>query len=257
MATFGEIIYSVSDLLKLSADDSFYTEEHILFLASKMRSLLIERKYRGSRNSVYKEMPDENKQRICLNLEPAADLEDTCTGNWQRSIETIPSLVNGTGMSVYPINNLIGSNITFIPAVRMPYVGYNRWLKNILYCSKASNGHMYFHSDNPQFMLLDKIEAEGIFEDPVAAAGLSCEDNASDEPCDIMDKEFPLEDALVMSCIEMVVQELIGSRYAPEDNRNNAKDDFGGGNVGSNRTNTPAENSLYAYRNQKADKEEE
>ena len=53
MATFGEIIYMTLDLLKERADDAYYTEEHIIFLASKMRSLLLERKYKNSNRTSF------------------------------------------------------------------------------------------------------------------------------------------------------------------------------------------------------------
>lgn len=250
MATFGQIIYMVSDLLKESTDDSFYTEEHILFIANKMRSLLLERKYRGSRNQAFKEMPEENKQRICIDLIPADDLDGTCSGSWLRSTEKIPELVNGTVMDIYPVNNLLFTNISYIAPERMPYVGYNRWLKNILYASKASNGYLYLHGNNPQFMLMEKVEAEGVFEDTDKAAALSCgAGDGEGAVCDYMDKTFPLEDALVMNCIELVVQELVGARYSPEDQVNNAKDDFGDNRIAQTRAAMPAERSAYAYRN--------
>lgn len=41
MKTWREIIYMILDLLKQSSDDSYYTEEHVLFLASKMRSAIL------------------------------------------------------------------------------------------------------------------------------------------------------------------------------------------------------------------------
>mgnify|MGYP007131985055 CR=1 FL=1 len=65
----------------------------------------------------------------------------------------------------------------------------------------------------------------GIFENPEEVAKLSCEDN-EEESCDILDKDFPLEEALVPVLIELCVKELSGAVYRPEDNRNNASDDL-------------------------------
>lgn len=39
--TYREAIYAILDLLKQSSDDSYYTEEHALFLVSKMRAAIL------------------------------------------------------------------------------------------------------------------------------------------------------------------------------------------------------------------------
>ena len=90
MATFAEIVYSCLDILKERTDDAYYTEEHIIFLASKMRALLLERKYRGSRNGAFAPMSEENKQEICIDVEPASLAPEGCTGLWLRSVNEVP-----------------------------------------------------------------------------------------------------------------------------------------------------------------------
>ena len=225
MATFREMVYMVNDLLKLNSDDSFYTEEHILFLLSKMRSLLLMRNYTQTRNSTFSPLSEQNKQEICLDLETADMLAYGCAGNWLRSVHKLPEQLDISTLSVYPVNSMLHSTIRFIPEERMPYVGYNKWLKNIIYCSKAGDGHLYMHGRDSQFLFLEKVKASGIFADPEEAAKYSC-DPDGEGGCEIMDQNFPLEEAMVPSCIEMVVQELSGSRFAPKDNKNNAKDDL-------------------------------
>ena len=44
MSTYRELIYMSKDLLKLKSDDSYYTNEHILFLLDKVRAVLLEQK---------------------------------------------------------------------------------------------------------------------------------------------------------------------------------------------------------------------
>ena len=44
--------------------------------------------------------------------------------------------------------------------------------------------------------------------------------------CDTLDKVFPIEEALVPPLVELVVKELTGSIYKPNDENNNAKDDL-------------------------------
>ena len=225
MATYAEIVYSILDLLKAQSDDAFFTEEHIIFLANKMRALLLERKYRNARNQTFSEMSDEDTQMICLNLEPADLLPNGCSGNWLRSKEEVPKMLDSYEPKISTVGDMLQSMVTYIPIERIPYVGYNKWLRNIIYAAKSGNGHLYLTSSNPQFSYLKQIQLTAAFSDPQDAVGLSC-DNGDGEngPCDIMDMEFPLEDALIPSCIEMVLQELIRPVYAPIDKYNDAHD---------------------------------
>jgi hypothetical protein len=216
------------DLLRERSDDSFYTEEHILFLVSKMRALLLERKYKATRNSSYTMMSEANRQQICLDLEPAELLPNGCEGLWLKSTAKVPDSLSMSEPRVSVVNDLLHSVVNYIPAERMPYVGHNKWLQNIIYAARSNDGYLYLNSVNPQFINLEKIQMSGIFRDPEEAAKYSCDSNGESQTCDVMDMEFPLEDALIPQCIEMVVQELAGPRYAPEDNVNNDKDDLAG-----------------------------
>lgn len=225
MATFREIVYMVLDILKEVSDDSYYTEEHVLFLASKYRALIIERKYSQSRNSSFNEPSDENMQTICLDLEPEELLPQNCGGLWLKSTEKIPDIINVGTPKLSTVNDMLHSMVTYIPYERMPFVGYNKWLKNIIYAAKSSDGYLYLQSNNPQFIYLQHLKMEAMFSDAEAAAELAC-DPEDGTKCDVLDQNFPLEAALIPQCIEMVVQELVGSRYAPQDKENNAKDDL-------------------------------
>lgn len=242
MATFAEIVYSCLDILKERTDDAYYTEEHIIFLASKMRALLLERKYRGSRNGAFAPMSEENKQEICIDIEPASLVPEGCTGLWLRSVNEVPDTVGGSVPSAYTVSDMIHGQVTFIPQERIPYVGHNKWLKHIIYAAKSNDGHIYLTSSNPQAIYLNKIKVSGVFSNPAEAAKLSCNEDGI-VGCDILKAEFPLEEALIPSCIELVIQELIGSRYAPEDKDNDAKDGLGDAAVINNKASNPVEKS--------------
>lgn len=56
----------------------------------------------------------------------------------------------------------------------------------------------------------------GIFEDPESVEELEC-NRDNDSPCDILDKNFPIEEALVPTLIELCVKELSGFVYNPDD----------------------------------------
>lgn len=224
----------VLDSLKATSDDAFYNEEHVLFLLGRVRSLLLLRKYNAERRyasspavSPATDISYQNYQNICLQLESTDLLPNSCGGEgWLRSNIKIPTLMGIGHTAAFPINYMISERVTFIPAERMPFVGYNRWLQSIIYVAQGFDGYIYVRSANPQFKYLKSIRLRGIFEDAEAAAAVQCTEDGVPVPCDILDAEFPLEDGLLASCIELVVQELKGSLYAPMDKQNNAEDDL-------------------------------
>jgi len=238
MANYAEVVSMVLDLLKERSNDSYYTEEHVIFLASKMRALLLRRKIRGSRNKSYEVQARDNMQQICLHVEPAAILPDGCDGLWLKSTEKIPELLDEQSPVVYAVSDLIRTTLTYIPRERMPYVGYNKWLKNIIYVSRSSDGYMYLQGGNSQFAYLEDIKFEAVFENAEEASKLACDGDGS-ASCDIFSQRFPLDDALLPTLIEMVVQELAGPRYALDDMKNNDRDDLSNA-AAHTRTASPA-----------------
>ena len=221
--TYREIAYMCLDQLKVASDDSYYTIDHILFLISKIRALLLKQTY----SNIKKEIPQSNYQTICLDLMqvPAITGEPCEGGTYLRSKEKVPSTMTiGTNI-VYPIDFYQGTHITYVSRERMRYVGTNKWLKNVIYTSKGPDGYLYFKSSNPQFLYLKKVKMTGIFEDPNKAAELECDSNNNLE-CDVLDREFPLEEGLVASVIELVIKYLSGAVYRPKDQENDANDDL-------------------------------
>lgn len=239
MATYGEMIYSVLDELKEHSDDAYYTEEHVLFFLKHMRSLLLDKRYKTTRNGVHNAVSAEDQQQICLKVQPSDVITSQCEGAWLRSDEPIPDLIDIDGGVACTGHDLLPTMVTFIPQERMRYVGHNKWLRNIIYAAKSADGHLYLHSNNPQFVFLEMVGLTGIFSDPEKAELMSHDVMMNGlEGFDIMSRRFPLQSALVPQCVEMVVQELIGSRYAPEDKKNDAKDNLSDAGV---TTRTPSD----------------
>ena len=220
MSTYKELIYMCLDELKLYSDDALYTEEHVMFLLGKYRTLLLKQRY----SDVKKQIPESNYQTICLDLieVPAISGEPCEGGSYLRSKEKIPFLMKIGIPRVYPIDYYQGE-ITYVSRERMKYVGHNKYLQNIIYCSLGPDNYLYFKSINPQYLYLEKARMTGIFEDAVAASELQCKE---DKACDILDREFPMESALVPPMIELVVKELLGAEYRPEDSNNDSSDDL-------------------------------
>lgn len=218
MSTFREVIYMCSDQLKLSSDDAFFTNDHILYLIKKYRGLLLDQRYKDIR----KEIPLSNYQTICLDLEKDNSLSYCGRDTLLKSAEVIPNLLTVGNVQVYPVD-YYNSEITYVSKERMKYVGHNKWLQNIIYCSLAPNNYLYLKSSNPQFKYLKKIKMTGIFEDIEEVEKLKCE---NDTTCDILDSRFPLEEALIPQLIEVVVKFMTSGLYKPEDTENNASDDM-------------------------------
>ena len=223
MSTYKELTYMVLDELKLYSDDASYTEEHVMFLLDKYRTFLLKQRY----SDVKKQIPESNYQTICLDLieVPAISGEPCEGGSYLRSKEKIPFLMKIGNPKVYPVDYYQGE-ITYVSRERMRYVGYNKYLRNIIYASIGPDNYLYFKSFNPQYLYLEKARVTGIFEDPQAASELQCPDKNGNTVCDVLDKAFPIEDALIPPMIELVVKELLGAEYRPKDESNDAKDEL-------------------------------
>lgn len=221
MSTYRELVYLILDELKMTSDDSTFNDEHVMFLLSKYRGFILKQQYKD----IKKEIPESNYQTVCIDLIPVSAITGIpCEGGeYLRSTKKIPSLMSLVSPSIYPEDYYQG-NITLISRDRMKYVGNNRWLQNIIYASIGPDNYLYMKSSNPQYIYLEKVRLTGIFEDPDKASELSCDKENAE--CDPMDTDFPLEEALIPQVVELVLKELSGYLYKPEDNINNASDDL-------------------------------
>ena len=220
---YKDIVYMVLDEIKSTSDDAFFTEEHVLLLVNNYRNFILKQRY----SDIKKPIPESNYQTICLNLiqVPAVAGVPCGGGTFLRSKEKVPFMMKIGTPKVYPINYYLGE-ITYVSRERMRYVGYNKYLQNIIYASLGPDNYLYLQSSNPQYLYLEKIRLTGIFENIESVSDLLCDDSGDSINCDIMDKTFPIEDALVPPIIELVVKELLGAEYLPKDETNDAKDEL-------------------------------
>lgn len=223
-----EIVYMVLDLAKAAtSDDSFWTEDHIIFLLKKYRSFLIKKEQEKQRATT--DIASEFEyQQICLDLEkiPAIDGEPCTGGYYLRTTKKIPKILEDNQPRVYPIDFYQGINISYVPRDRMRYVGTNKFLQNIIYVSLGPDLHLYLNSSNPQFLYLKKLRMSAVFEDFDEMANYLCDDDGSSMVCDVMDEVFPIREYLVPTLMELVVKELTSAKYQPVDDKNNASDDM-------------------------------
>lgn len=229
MVKYKEIVSMVLDMLKITSDDSVFTEEHIIFLAGRYRSFLLKQRYSSD---LKKQIPESNYQTLCLNLELVEAIEGfPCIGGFYlRSTEKVPDTLPFGTTRLYTSGSYYNGEITFVTKDRFKYVGNNKWMQNIIYATLDPSGRIYLTSKNPQFKYLEGscIKFTGVFENAEEASKLACCDDseATTDECDILDKDFPLEDALISPLIELVAKELSPSVAAPEDAKNNANDEL-------------------------------
>ena len=228
MAKYKEIVSMVLDALKITSDDSIFTEGHIIFLAGRYRSFLLKQRYYSD---LKKQIPESNYQTLCLSLEKAEAIEGLpCEGGYYlRTTEPVPALLPFGNTRFYTSASYFKGDITMVSKDRFKYVGDNKYMQNILYATLGPDSHVYLTSSNPQFLYLegdDKLKVTGIFEDSEKASDLECDNQGNPETCDILDREFPMEDALVAPLLELVTKELSPSIAAPEDRENDANDNL-------------------------------
>lgn len=219
MKTYRELVYLVLDEIKTSSDDAFYTEDHVISLLREYRALILKQRY----GDIRKEIPSENYQTICLCLEPKEGIAGfPCEGTYLKSTVKVPNTIPIGISKVYPTDYFAGE-IALVNRDRFKYVGHDEWLQNIIYATIGPDNYLWFKSENPQYEYLDHIRMTAVFNDPEEAYALECEDS---NHCDILDRDFPLEEALIPPVIELVVKELLGASYRPKDPENNATDDL-------------------------------
>lgn len=217
MSTYRELIYMSKDLLKLKSDDSYYTNEHILFLLDKVRAVILEQKYNKNNSKI----EDSNTQTICVELESKLLVDNIlCSGKVLVSKDKLPSTII-TSPIVYTISPFVNNEITYVTPDRFKYVGYNKWLNSIIYSTEFNN-YLYIKSSNPNFLELTSVEIKGIFADTLAAYRMI--DDCTDY--NYLDKEYPIEESLKSLLIKTVVEILSIGLYKPADDVNNAKDDL-------------------------------
>ena len=219
--TLREIVFICMDEIKLHSDDSFYTEDHLVFLLNKYRSFVLKKELEKEN----KQLSSSNGQTICLDLIEIRDENNPCGESMLRTEQKIPNLVNDCKVSLYPVNYFEGDHIIYTTMERMRYTTYNKWTKNLIYAAKGPDDYLYIKSSNPQYLYLEKLRMKAIFEDFESAAQYACDEDGDKLQCDILDMKFPIENALVPIVIELVVKELLGVKYQPRDTHNNASDD--------------------------------
>lgn len=220
--TLRELVFMCMDEAKLNSDDSFFTEDHIIFLLNKFRSLILKKEL--EKGNV--RLGSANSQTIWLNLVEVMDMENPCGGSILRSENKIPEIISDTAVTLYPIDYFEGDHIIYTTMERIRFTSYNKWTKNLIYAAKGPDNYLYIKSSNPQYLYMEKLKMKAIFSDFEQASEYACDNCGEECCCDKLDMKFPLEGSMIPILIEAVVKELVGASYRPKDSTNNANDDL-------------------------------
>lgn len=220
MSTYREIVHMALDELKMVVDDSYFTTDHVMWLADKYRAAFLKKAY----TAIGKEPPEGYYQTVCLSLVIDDRVEGMpCDGRLLRSDKPVPRMVRIGRPSLYS-DGYFGASFTMVSKERMRHVGHDKWRRNVIYASIGPDLRLYMTSANPQHLYLKSVRLTAIFENPREALALSCGDE--ELPCDPLDAEFLMEEAHVPLVLEAVVKELSAAAYRPVDPSNNSSDDL-------------------------------
>lgn len=230
MTTYRELVYFILDALKLVSDDSFYTEAHIMFLLNKMRAQLLAKKYAKAKAADAVNAANYSLVKVDLD-----DIESLCSyTHFKKSVKPLPEILDIGIILAYPYNVQYGEKMSFIPIERIPYVGNNRWLRGFMYAAQDTDMHLLVTGDHAMDHIDNYVYLRCVFADPSDVAEFN------DDSTDPMDSDFPIEDGLQPLVVEACLQELLGSRYIPYDQRNNARDDDGIGQAVAPKLSNPS-----------------
>lgn len=213
-----EIVYYCLDAIKALSDDSSVNEDHVLFLLGKYRGALLQQYH-----NIKKIIPESNYQVVCLNLQDS-DVLPCKVSKMLKSVEKVPDLIPVGKPSILMFNGMENEMIEYVPFQRLKAVGYDKAKRNFLYASVGPDNYLYVSYTNPQAKYLTQVKLKGIFEDYEKAMELECED--AGKVCDIMQKDFPLEVALIPDLIARVVRDILGTAWRAADQSNDARDDL-------------------------------
>lgn len=193
--TYRELVYMCLDEIKLASDDSYITEDHILFLISKYRAFLLRQKYDKTTLPV----AESNYQKIKVSTD-----------------SIIPDVMGIAKPRVYVGEGATKVSYTFVTPHRFDFIGNNRILKPISYCTINDENKLEFKATPDESTT---INLYAVFEDCVKASEFNLTGDILDETC-------PIESELVSGVQELVVKDALGIAYRPTDFINNASDDL-------------------------------
>lgn len=210
--TYRELVYMALDALKIHSDDSKFTEDHVIFLLNKYRAYALHQKYSKTLEGVN----NRNYQTIQVSIKYLES--NRLEGEYYaRSDKSIPNILTITLPEVWR-DEFRNEECVYTTDKRLKYTGNNRFLKKTIYCSVSNENKLWIKSTNVDVKTISYVFLYAVFSDPIEAY------NFVTSTEDILDLDFPLEDVLVPSVLELVLKDLTNGIYKPSDTTNDAQD---------------------------------
>ena len=209
--TYKELVYMCLDEIKASSDDAYVTEDHILFLISKYRNLVLRRKYEKTNMPV----AESNYQRIQGEAIAGIKIPQIMDLGYP-----LISIITPKSSDDFPAKSSFKT--TYVPARRFEFVGNNSYLINVVYSTVTPEGELKCTSIKyPQVDNISKYTIYAVFEDIIEASKIALKNGT-----DILDVDCPIETELIPEVQELVVKDILGIAYRPQDKINNGSDDL-------------------------------
>ena len=220
----------VNDLLKLISDDSTFTEDHIIYLLDTTRSYILKQKYETNAKN---QLASSNYQTIHVHLVETEGMYGCCFGGGAqyKSDKKVPELMNIGAVRVYGPNQF-RYIFQFVSREQFEFVGHNKWTNKFMYCTIGDDGYLYVKVNKEgccgQFPTKE-VYLTGVFENASDIVDYNCTDTSckiEGASCNKLENDFPMEEGLLYTLIEIVVTKLAQNIYKPTDPNNNASDDL-------------------------------
>lgn len=213
MRSYREAVYLVLDSVKSFSDDSIWEDEHIVAQLNKYRAILIKQRYLDKK----REIPHAFYQR--LNIE----INSEGNGKIFKSKSKIPNSIDNQILNTYAYLSTDGFNtdkISFVIPQRFKTSGSNKWLKNNVFACIGVNSYLYLKIPTEELGGFEDLILDTILDNPLEANRMS-----SAPVSDELSLDFPVDEALYQTIIELVIKEISILNGLPVDNLNNANDD--------------------------------
>lgn len=221
MATLNELIYNIRNLAAggILSDDQLISNRQMAFIINYTRAFLI-KKDLDKKKSIN---PDIIQDLGCVPVQPV-DKAECCELIVDclilRTVDPLPKTIalNHSNPITF-VGLLDGSeSFDFISQARSRWTQYETYTANYRR-AYLKNGHLYVSND----LLLEDINVQGVFEDPLAAAKYH---NCNGEPCFSFDSTYPIEESMIKALTQSIITDELGIvARTKQDNFNNAKDD--------------------------------
>jgi hypothetical protein len=221
--TYNQLVYDCLEILRANGitDDQDIDFRHVLYNINIQRELWLNNEYNKPGRSIDSSIiqPLGCAELITADEAECCNVISNC--KILRTKEKIPQPVvfnDGIELRVGP-NKLTNIAFSLKGINEIPFVRYNKYAKNMMYCFYYNN-YLYFIGDNDSDNMIDSVKIWGVFSDPEEAATFN---NCEGTNCFSYDDEYPIKGKLIPYIVGEVIKKFGISLSIEKDDANNAK----------------------------------